>query len=218
MKKKAVIFDLDGTLLDTLEDLHQSVIYTQQLLGYPKHSLAEVRSHLGNGLKVLMEKSVPQATSKEKTQEAYLICQRYYGEHSLEKTKPYDGIMLLLEKLKQQGYAMAIVSNKPDFAVKDLNKVFFSEYISVAIGEKESAGIRKKPAPDTVLEALERLHCSVEEAVYVGDSEVDIETAANCGMDMIACTWGFRDLDQLESRGARVFAFRPEDILENLSR
>lgn len=214
MKKTTVIFDLDGTLLDTLEDLYQSVSYTQQKLGYPLHSRSQVRAHVGNGIRVLMEKSLPADASPQEIEKAFRMCQTYYGEHSQDATKPYEGIMELLDQLNQTGYKLAIVSNKPDFAVKELNQIFFSDYITVAIGEQESAGIRKKPAPDTVFEALKLLQSSVEESIYVGDSEVDIKTADHAGMDVILCEWGFREKEDLIRQGAKVFADKPKTIFE----
>lgn len=215
-KKEAIIFDLDGTLLDTLEDLYQSVIYVQNKFAYPLHDKQQVRSHVGNGMRVLMEKSLPEDATKEEVEKAFLLCQAYYGEHSLDATKPYEGIMDMLAALDQKGYKMAIVSNKPDFAVKELNKIFFQKYIPIAIGEKESQGIRKKPAPDTVMAALEALHARPDQAIYVGDSEVDILTAQNSGMDHILCEWGFRDKTELLRYGAENFVQCPEDIIKLL--
>lgn len=212
-KKNTVIFDLDGTLLDTLQDLSESVRYVQAKKGCALHTNEQVRAHVGNGLKVLMDLSFPKETSKEERKDCLAMFREHYGKHCNDATAPYDGIIELLQKLNDRGYRLAIVSNKPDFAVKELNQIYFSDNISIAIGEKEEEGIRRKPAPDTVQEALKQLGSPVEEAVYVGDSEVDIATARNCGMDCILCEWGFRDREILEKEGAKRFAKKAEDIL-----
>lgn len=214
--KDTVIFDLDGTLLDTLQDLSESVRYVQRQKGCPIHTNEQVKAHVGNGMKVLMNLSFPEAGSEEELEDCLNIFKKHYGEHCNDATAPYDGILELLRELNKRHYKLAIVSNKPDFAVKNLNQIYFSEYIQTAIGEKEQEGIRRKPAPDTVLESLAQLDSSVEKAVYVGDSEVDVRTAKNCGMDCILCEWGFRDRKTLEEEGAKIFAKKPEDILNIL--
>lgn len=214
MKKKTVIFDLDGTLLDTLEDLKNSVNYALEMTGYPKRTLEEVRCFVGNGIQLLMERALPSGHNNPNFDKAFSLFKEHYGIHCNDMTKPYEGIMDVILKLKEKGIQMAIVSNKADFAVKELSEIYFKGLIPVAIGEKESEGIRKKPAPDTVLEALSELNSNLEEAVYVGDSEVDLATAENCGMDYILCEWGFREKSFLEEKGGKVFVGHPSEILK----
>ena len=191
-KKDTVVFDLDGTLLDTLEDLKNSVNYAMRHFDYPERTLDEVRRFVGNGIVLLIQRAIPGGKDDPNFEEAFALFKEHYGKHCNDTTKPYEGIMELLHILKEHNIKIAIVSNKADFAVKELNEIYFKGMISVAIGEKESEGIRKKPAPDTVREALKELGSTAESSVYVGDSDVDIETARNSGMDEILCDWGFR--------------------------
>lgn len=214
MKKKTMIFDLDGTLLDTLEDLKNSVNYALKMTGNPIRTLDEIRQFVGNGILLLMERAVPGGRENPSFDKALAFFKEHYGVHCNDLTKPYEGIMDLIQVLKENGIKMAIVSNKADFAVKELSEIYFKGMIPVAIGEKESEGIRKKPAPDTVLQALNELGSSIEDAVYVGDSEVDLETANNCGMDYILCEWGFRERSFLEEKGGKVFVSHPSEILK----
>ena len=212
-KKDTVVFDLDGTLLDTLDDLTGSVQYALARMGYPSRTRDEVRSFVGNGIAVLINKAVPAGTEEEKIQETLEIFKKHYADHCNDKTGPYPGIEDLINALQEKNIKMAIVSNKADFATKELAQIYFKGRIPVAIGEKESEGIRKKPAPDTVYKSLELLGSKIEDAVYVGDSEVDIATAKNAGMDLILCSWGFRDVDYLKSLGGDVIIDQPEEIL-----
>ncbi len=213
MKKyKAVIFDLDGTLLDTLEDLKDSVNYALGNAGMPLRSLEEVRTFVGNGVWRLMELSVPGGEENSEFGRVFEDFKGHYALHCNDKTAPYPHIMELLSELKKRGYQMAVVSNKFYGAVQELRKLYFEGYIEIAIGEKE--GIRRKPAKDTVVEALRQLGIDKEEAVYVGDSEVDIATAENTGMDCIAVAWGFRTREEQEKAGGKVFADDPLDILD----
>lgn len=209
-----VIFDLDGTLLNTLEDLADSVNYALAQAGMPFRSTEEVRRFVGNGVRRLMELSIPQGENNPRFEEIFSVFREHYFVHCNDKTEPYPHIMEMLEQLKERGYKLAIVSNKYYNAVQELRKLYFADYISVAIGEKE--GIRKKPAPDTVQEALHALDSDESSAVYVGDSEVDIATAANAGMDCIAVTWGFRTREEQKRAGGKVFADDPMDILDLL--
>lgn len=210
-KYEAVIFDLDGTLLNTLEDLLDSVNYAMSVLEMPVHSYEEVRHFVGNGIRRLLELSVPEGDKNPQFEQALTLFKKYYGEHCNDKTDLYPGIIDLLKRLKEEGFQMAIVSNKYFEGVEALKEQYFKEYLDVAIGERE--GIRKKPAPDTVLTALGELGISRERAVYVGDSEVDLATAANTGMDCITVGWGFRTRKEQEMAGAKVFADRPLDIM-----
>jgi phosphoglycolate phosphatase len=216
MKKTTVIFDLDGTLLNTLEDLMDSVNFALEKFGMPLRNLEEIRHFVGNGVEKLMERAVPDGKENAKFDECFSCFKEHYLVHCNDKTGPYPHIMELLEKLSDAGYKMAIVSNKYMNAVKELNDLYFSKYISVAIGE--SAGIRKKPAPDTVEEAIKQLNVTKDECVYVGDSEVDHMTALNSNLPCISCLWGFRTKDELLEAGAgsNVFVTDPLQILQVL--
>ena len=215
-KYKAVIFDLDGTLLNTLEDLKDSVNYALKRYDMPKRSLEDIRHFVGNGVEKLVERAVPEGTEKEAGEKVFAAFKEYYTLHCNDKTGPYPGISSLLADLKERGFQMAVVSNKLQEGVDALNEQYFKKFFSVAIGARE--GIRKKPAPDTVLEALRILNISGQEAVYVGDSEVDIATAANARMDCITVAWGFRTRKEQEDAGATVFVEKPEDIISLLYR
>lgn len=200
-KYDAVIFDLDGTLLDTLDDLANSVNAVMVQYEMPKYSREQIRSFVGNGIRRLMQLVIPGGEDHLQFTEIYEAFRNHYNAHCMDETEPYPGVMSLLEYLCKAGYKLAIVSNKADFAVKKLRDIYFHDLIEVAIGERED--VRKKPAPDTVYQALKELGVSKERAVYVGDSEVDIKTAANAGMDEIIVTWGFRDKDYLLEQGAQ---------------
>lgn len=213
---KAVIFDLDGTLLDTLEDLAAAVNYALKQMGYPERTIEEVRRFVGNGVAKLMKRAVPVGTTKEDMEKTLLSFKEYYTAHSKDRTRLYEGVEKMLLRLQKNGIKMAIVSNKLHPAVQILRDTYFSGIIEVAIGEQEDKGVRKKPAPDTVLQALSLLSCTKEEAVYVGDSDVDIETAKNCGMPCVSVTWGFRSREFLISHGATEIIDNPEDIFPYL--
>ena len=219
MMYKVYIFDLDGTLLDTLADLAASTNYALRKHGMPEHSIDDVRRFVGNGVRKLMERAVPDGADNPLFDEAFATFRQHYMEHSLDTTRPYDGIPETLAALKARGCRLAVVSNKMMAATQELCRHFFPDTIEVAIGEDEAHGIRKKPAPDTVFEALKTLGVSrVEEpdglsAVYVGDSDVDIQTAANAGLPCISVLWGFRDRDFLIQHGAETFISAPSELL-----
>ena len=200
--KKLVLFDLDGTLLDTLQDLTAAVNHIIEELGYPTRSAAEVRSYLGNGARELVRLALPCAAPDSVLDEHLERYKKYYNAHSKIETKPYDGVIELLTELKKRGVCTAVVSNKPDAATKSLCQEYFDGLIDLAIGDR--ADIVRKPAPDPILLAMRTLDCEV--AVHVGDSDVDVETAKNAGIPCVAVTWGFRDRDELESAGAEYFA------------
>lgn len=213
MKPTTYIFDLDGTLLNTLEDLSSSVNHAMEQCHYPTHSIEKVRKMVGNGVRRLIERAVPEGTSADDTQRALSIFQDYYLAHNEDKTQPYDGIIPMLKELKQRGYKIAVVSNKFDKATKALCKKYFPGLIDVAIGENESQGIRKKPHPDMVSLALRQLVSSAGEAIYIGDSEVDIATAQNSGLHCISVLWGFRTKSFLLGNGAKILVDKPSDII-----
>ena len=200
--KKLVLFDLDGTLLDTLQDLTAAVNHILEELGCPKRSAAEVRSYLGNGARELVRLALPFAVEDGILDEHLERYKKYYNAHSKIETKPYEGVIELLGELKKRGVRTAVVSNKPDAATKSLCQEYFDGLIDLAIGDR--ADIVRKPAADPILLAMRTLDCEV--AVHVGDSDVDVETAKNAGIPCVAVTWGFRDRHELESAGAEYFA------------
>ena len=215
-KIDTVIFDMDGTVLDTLADLTASVNHVLDRFGMPRHDESDYRRFFGNGIRYALTCAAPKGTLESTIDEMLPIFREHYEAHCMDRTGPYEGIPELMKKLKENGYRMAIVSNKIDPAVKELNDRFFSEYVDVAIGERE--GIKRKPAPDTVEQALKELGSSKERSVYVGDSEVDILTAVNSGMPCIAVLWGFRDREYLMENGGEIFAATPDDVFRVLKK
>lgn len=219
MSYTTFIFDLDGTLLDTLGDLAASTNYALRKHGMPEHSIDDVRRFVGNGVRKLMERAIPDGDNNLDFEATFATFREHYMHHSLDTTRPYDGIPETLRALKARGCKLAVVSNKMMAATQELCRHFFLDTIEVAIGENEAAGIRKKPAPDTVFEALKALGkptgpVPISSAVYVGDSDVDIETARNAGIPCISVLWGFRDKDFLINHGAKTFISAPSELLQ----
>lgn len=210
-KYDTVIFDLDGTLLNTLEDLADAVNVVMRAHAYPERTLDEVRRFVGNGIRRLMEQAVPEDVEGDLFEQVFEEFRSYYTEHCQIKTRAYEGVMELLKMLAERDYVMAIVSNKNHAAVCELNEIYFKEFISVAIGQKD--GIRKKPAPDTVWQALKELGKESSSAIYVGDSEVDFMTAENSGMDCVLVTWGFRTEEELAGCMPKAWIQNPEELL-----
>lgn len=206
-----IVFDMDGTLLDTLEDLADAVNFALRETGMDERSLEEIRRFVGNGVRTLMERAVAGGAEHPLFERAFALFRERYAEHSADKTKPYEGILPLLRELKERGYALAVVSNKVDAAVKELVPRYFGSLLDVAVGERE--GMPRKPAPDGVFAALEELGKGAETALFVGDSEVDAQTAKNAGLPLVAVLWGFRDEACLRAEGATLFARHPRDIL-----
>jgi phosphoglycolate phosphatase len=213
-KYHTFIFDLDGTLLYTLADLAAAVNYALRTHQMPERTLDEVRNFVGNGVRMLMIRAIPDGLQNPQFDEVFSTFRSYYMQHSLDTTRPYDGIPQLLSQLKAAVMRTAVVSNKFYAATQELCQHFFPDTVDVAIGEHEAEGIRKKPAPDTVIEALKKLGVSANDAVYIGDSDVDIETARNAGLPCISVLWGFRDKSFLLAHGATTFAATPSDILQ----
>ncbi len=211
VKYKAAIFDLDGTLLDTLDDLWDAVNYTMELYGFPKRTREEVRTFVGNGVNRLIELCVPGGCENVKYAEAVETYRNYYAANSEIKTKPYDGVLLLIHKLIEDGIMTAVVSNKMHEATVTLCRKYFPE-ITTVCGERESEGIRRKPYPDTVIKAVHDLGAEISECVYIGDSEVDIKTAENAGMDCISVLWGFRDEEYLRKMGGKTFVKNTQEL------
>ena len=207
------IFDLDGTLLDTLGDLAASVNHALRTHGMPEHSVDDVRQFVGNGVRKLMERAIPDGAANPDFEATFATFREYYMAHSLDTTRPYAGIPETLVALKARGCRLAVVSNKMMAATQALCRHFFPDTIEVAIGEDEARGIRKKPAPDTVFEALRQLNVGKLGEVYVGDSDVDIQTAANAGIPCISVLWGFRDRDFLIRHGAQTLITTPQELL-----
>lgn len=215
MRYTAYIFDLDGTLLDTLDDLRASVNYSLRHFAMPERTRDEVREFVGNGVRRLMERAVAGGADNPLFDEALDVFRRHYAEHSLDHTRPYPGIMDMLATLRHDGKRIAVVSNKFQAATERLCRHFFGDYVEVAIGESE--GVRRKPAPDTVVEAMRRMGYAAPaaygDAVYIGDSDVDIATAKAAGLPCISVLWGFRDKPFLEAHGATTFVTSPEEIV-----
>jgi phosphoglycolate phosphatase len=210
MSYKAVIFDMDGTVLNTLEDLCDSFNESFRHYSLPEISIEDTRKYVGNGILRAIEQAVPYGTKKEIIDDVFTFMKDYYPKHSEEKTDAYPGVRELIRDLYDRGIKLAIVSNKIDSAVKSLSKKYFGDYIKIAVGEKK--GIKRKPAPDSVLAAIKELDVSLSDTVYVGDSEVDVKTALNAGVDCISVLWGYRDKDVLIKAGAKVFAKTPEEV------
>ena len=209
-----IVWDMDGTVLNTLIDLRDSVNYVLRKYNMPEHTIEEYRRYFGSGIRYALECAVIEGTPSETIDEMLPIFKEHYDVHCLDNTCPYDGILDAMKKLKEKGYKMAIVSNKIDSAVKELNEKFFKEYVDVAIGE--TPGTKRKPAPDMVEQALKELDSSKEESIYIGDSEVDLQTAINSSLPCISVLWGFRDRDYLIEQGATTFAETPEELVQLL--
>lgn len=214
-KYSCAIFDLDGTLLDTLEDLKNAVNVGLRCVGKPERTLEEVRCFVGNGVKNLVKRALGSNCEDEEFLKAFETFKSYYAEHSLDNTRPYDGITEVLDELKSKGVMIGVVSNKLDAVVKSLCKNFFPQ-VDFAIGE--IAGIPRKPAPDAVGIAIDEMGADDSDTVYIGDSETDIYTARNAGIDCISATWGFRDISVLKEAGAEKFVNQPKEILRYMKK
>ena len=215
--KKTVIFDLDGTLLNTLDDLADSTNYALSKFGYPTRTIDEVRQFVGNGVAKLIERAIPEGKNNPNFEKCLAIFKENYAQNMYNKTAPYNGIIEMLSNLKSRGIKIAVVSNKFDLAVKELCKKYFEGFIDFAAGENEAQGIKKKPAPDTVISVLNKFNFAPEDAVYVGDSDVDIMTAKNSKMPCISVTWGFRDEKFLLENGATILINAPSEIYNHLA-
>lgn len=208
---RTVLFDLDGTLLNTLGDLTDSVNHVLQAYGYPLRREEEIRRFLGNGSRNLIARSLPEGVDPQTAEKVHADYLAWYGPHSQIRTGPYEGIPELLDRLQEQGIQMAVISNKGDGQVKPLTEKYFPQ-IGLALGER--VGIPKKPNPESVFEALRQLGADPSTAIYVGDSEVDVETAKNAGIPSVAVGWGFRDRDELLECKPDRFIEHPLDLLK----
>ncbi len=213
MNYKAVLFDLDGTLLDTLDDLWDAVNHTMDTYGFPRRTRDEVRAFVGNGVERLIELSlgIPDAQNHPKFADIVADYRAYYAANSEHKTAPYSGMTDLIHRLISDGIAVSVVSNKPHGATVTLCAKYFPD-VTVVCGERESEGIRRKPWPDTVFKAVDELGLTPADCVYIGDSEVDIRTARNAGMDCISVLWGFRDEDELRREGGTTFVRTSDEL------
>ncbi len=214
MRYKAVLFDMDGTVMNTIEDLNDSVNASLQVFGLPQITLTDTMRFVGNGARRLMEQAVPAGMDPNRFEMVLDYYVNYYQNHCLIKTCPYPGIPELMKRLQDAGLRQVIISNKPDVATREIADRFFSGLPEFAIGEKD--GLRRKPWPDMVFAAIERLGIPAEKCIYVGDSEVDIATAKNAGIDCISVLWGFRERNVLVNAGATVFARTPRELQEFL--
>ena len=214
MRYQTAIFDMDGTILETLEDMCASVNVTMNHVGYPRRTMDEVRRFVGNGAAKLIERCMPAGAEDPRYPAALEFYRAYYDAHAQIKTGPYPGIPELLNQLSREGVRLAVVSNKPDEAVRALTERYFPGVFPVAIGNRD--GWATKPAPDSVYEAMRLLGARRESTVYVGDSDVDVDTARNAGLDSVIVTWGFRDEDFLRAHGAQHLAHNTDELYEML--
>lgn len=210
MNFKLAIFDLDGTILDTLDDLSDSTNAALRANSLPERTRDEVRRFVGNGIHLLIERAVPSATSKEVVEKVFRDFKDYYGAHCTEKTAPYSGINELLDSLRGAGCRVAVVSNKADFAVQELCQRYFPGKLDFAVGEREN--VRRKPAPDSAFESMKALGVPAADSIYIGDSDVDIETAKNAGIPCLSVTWGFRSREFLIGHGADRLVDTPDEM------
>jgi len=210
-----IIFDMDGTLLNTLDDLADSVNYALEIHGFPKREKNHVREAIGNGVGKLIECCMPEVFSENEYRAVLSTFKEYYGEHSNDKTHVFDGMLEMIKKLKEQGATVAIVSNKINSAVQELPEIYFPGLIDCVTGERE--GVRRKPEPDVIFATLEQLDKSPKKAVYIGDTEVDIQTAKNAGIKGISITWGFRDPEVLAINEADEIVMSVEQLYEMLT-
>ncbi len=211
MSEKTVLFDFDGTLLYTIPDLGDAVNYALEKHGYPTHDYDTIQSFVGNGVRLLVSRALPEGEENADFEAVFADFNAYYDVHCLDKTGPYEGVMELLAALHAQGVKMAIVTNKYQSAAEELRKKFFGEYIPIIEGDV--AGRERKPDPAPVRAAMKALGAEGESTVYIGDTEVDMLTAQNSGLDFIAAQWGFRTPEQLRALGIEKIAEKPMDIL-----
>lgn len=212
MKYKAVIFDMDGTILNTLEDLKNATNYSLRQFGMPERSLEEVRMFVGNGIRKLVERAVPSGTSEEKIAQILDVFLEYYEIHSADNTSPYPGILELVEKLKKSGIKTAVSTNKADVPAQELGREYFNGIFDLIVGQQD--GLKVKPAPDSVNKILSILDIQKKDAIYIGDSDVDVQTAKNSGLDFIGVSWGFRGREFLEKNGAKNIVDNANEILD----
>ena len=213
---RGILFDLDGTLLDTLPDLHKSVNAALDKYGMPQVSRDDVRRSVGNGIRKLIARVVRNGEENPRFEETLRFFAEHYEQHCTEGTGPYEGVIPLLRTIHEQDRRVAVLSNKFDAATKKLCARYFGEYVDLAIGENEQAGVRKKPAPDMAFSIMREWNLQKEDCLLVGDSEVDIQTAEHAGIACICVTWGFRDKAALVRAGGKIFADTPSEVLDHI--
>lgn len=211
MKYRAVVFDLDGTLVNSVDDLTENVNLALKQVGYPERTVEEIKRFVGNGVEMLMIRALPKGTAKEEIDKCFLIFKGYYLSNMHNRTKPYEGIIELLTELKARGIKTAVVSNKLDQATKEMCNDYFGDLIGVAIGDNDQR--QRKPAADNVLEALIQIGASQEDAIYVGDTKVDVETAKNSKLPVVGVTWGYRGREELLKAEADYIIDMPMELL-----
>jgi phosphoglycolate phosphatase len=209
---KGIIFDMDGTILNTIDDIQASVNYAMRYFNLPEKTLQEVKDGVGRGAINLIEDIVPKGTSKADILKIYEIYQSYYDEHTNDLTGPYPGILDLLKTLKEQGYKLAVVSNKYRYLVEALNHDIFKDYFDISMGEMD--GVPIKPAPDMIYIALKEMNLSKDEVIFIGDSDVDMMTATNANINSIGVTWGYRSKEVLIKHKANYIIDEPKDIIK----
>lgn len=217
MKKNLIIFDLDGTLLNTLEDLTDSTNYALETLGYQKHELEDIKGFVGNGIEKLIQRALPDGINNTDYKNVLETFRQHYSKNMYKKTAPYPQITETLKLLKNNNCKIGVVSNKFDLAVKNLCKTYFNNLIDIAIGENEALGIKKKPMPDTVFSVMEKFLADNSNTIYVGDSEVDILTAKNANIPCISVSWGFKDRKFLIEHDAKIIIDNPDEIFKYLN-
>lgn len=211
-----IIFDLDGTLLNTIEDLTDAVNYTLVNYGFSKRTTEEVKSFVGNGMENLLKKSLPITVKEDKFKEIFNFYKNYYSKNSQKKTHLYEGVLEMLRELKDRNIKISLVSNKNHNSVLDLYDLYFREYMKVVIGDRP--GFRRKPSPDSIYEAIKVMGAEKENTLYIGDSEVDILTAQNAGIPCVLVTWGFRTKESLINSGGKNFINKPEELLDLINK
>lgn len=211
MKYDTILFDLDGTLLNTLDDLTDSVNAVMRKKGCGERTKGEIKEFIGDGARMLMKRALPPGTAEEEILRCLTEFRKIYHENMQNRTMPYEGIPNLLKKLKEMGMKVGVVSNKPDEATREMNRFYFGEYIDAAIGDNTDR--MKKPEPDNVYEALRQLNAQKDKSIYVGDSDIDVKTAKNSGLDFVGVTWGYRSRKTLEAAGADHIIDEPEQLL-----
>lgn len=212
--KHAVIFDLDGTLLNTLGDLRAATNHALEVRGLPPHSMEEIRQFIGNGIRLLICRAMPEGTPEAEIDAALDDFKAYYAAHIHDRTVPYDGIPQLLTALRKRGVKVAVLSNKIDSASQQLIEYFFPGKTDVVFGEH--VGVPRKPDPTSCRMVMQRLGVQPEQVLYVGDSGTDMQTAKNAGLYAVGVTWGFRSKEVLLEYGADILVHRPEQILQIL--
>lgn len=215
LRYETIIFDMDGTMLDTLDDLADATNHALKIYGYPQRSREEIRSFVGNGIGLLIRRALPEAADEAEYEKVLAAFREYYAVHCNDRTCVYEGVPELLDKLKKDGAFVAVVSNKIDSAVQELGKLYFPDNVDFFIGERE--GLRRKPESDMINEVLKVSGSSADKAVYIGDSEVDIQTAARAGLQGISVSWGFRDADFQREMGAEIIADTPDQVYQALT-